>query len=348
MATYHIECFERMTGTKVTTKRFRSQREGVCAHPECTTPIKIGEYITWTRRGATAGNDGEKQAKQAGNAIFNVEALADAIAPMIEERLDLANLAAGISNVTTIEIQPIGELPKIELGIQHKKFPHLLAACNARLNTWVAGPAGSGKTTAAEMVAKALSLPFYYTGAVGDQYALLGYNDANGRYVRTPFRECYENGGVFLWDEVDGSDANALVAFNAALANGQAAFPDAMVKRHADCVIIAAANTWGHGGTHEYVGRNKLDAAFLDRFVRIEWPYDHDLERATCADKEWCERVQKIRARIQEKKLRVLVTPRASYLGARLLAAGLDRDTVESMTIAAAMTPEQWESVRAA
>jgi cobaltochelatase CobS len=71
----------------------------------------------------------------------------------------------------------------------------------------------------------------------------------------------------------------ALLAFNAALANGVAAFPDGSIKRHPETVIIAAANTWGFGGDANYIGRAKLDAAFLDRFVTLAWGYDEDLER---------------------------------------------------------------------
>jgi len=36
----------------------------------------------------------------------------------------------------------------------------------------------------------------------------------------------------------------------------------------------------------EYTGRNKLDAAKLDRFMIIEWDYDTDLETKLIKDKE--------------------------------------------------------------
>ena len=46
-------------------------------------------------------------------------------------------------------------------------------------------------------------------------------------------------------------------------------------------MILAAANTWGRGGDQQYVGRNQLDAATLDRFVlsTLHVDYDTDLER---------------------------------------------------------------------
>ena len=54
-------------------------------------------------------------------------------------------------------------------------------------------------------VAKALGRTFYFTGAVDNVFKLNGYMDANGNYVRTSFREAYEWGGVFLFDEIDAS-----------------------------------------------------------------------------------------------------------------------------------------------
>lgn len=54
------------------------------------------------------------------------------------------------------------------VGTQHRQFEQLLRACSARdhcgnrLNIWLAGPAGAGKTTAAENVAKALGLAFHF------------------------------------------------------------------------------------------------------------------------------------------------------------------------------------------
>jgi hypothetical protein len=59
--------------------------------------------------------------------------------------------------------------PGIKLSgdsMMHHKFPLLAAAVAQRVNVMLVGPAGSGKTTACEQVAKALGLDFYATGAV--------------------------------------------------------------------------------------------------------------------------------------------------------------------------------------
>lgn len=244
-----------------------------------------------------------------------------------------------------------GAISTTLLGAQHKSFELLLALAAVRkasgtsLNIWLTGPAGSGKTTAAENVAKALSLPFQFTGAVDNEFKLLGFIDASGRCIRTPFREAYEHGGIFLLDEADGCHPAALLALNAALANGHCDFPDGIVKRHPDCVIMAAANTWGSGATHEYVGRNKLDSASLDRFAMLAWDYDEELERNTSGNVEWCRKVQAIRAKVAQHGIKHIVSPRATYDGAALLASGMTEANVLTMLVRKGLTDAQWSQV---
>lgn len=240
-----------------------------------------------------------------------------------------------------------GETKRLD-GHKHPAFGKLLRAMCARAadgyspNAWLSGPAGSGKTTGARMVAEALELPFHYNGAIGMPHELLGFIDAGGTYHRTPFRDAYEHGGVYLFDEVDGSDNAALLALNAALANGRATFPDGQVERHAECRIIAAANTFGHGATAEYVGRSKIDAAFLSRFpVRIVWDYDAALEVAISGNPDFARRVQGARERARNAGLKILITPRDSIAGAALIAAGFDADEAAQMTYLASLTAEQ-------
>lgn len=175
--------------------------------------------------------------------------------------------------------------PEVEVApgeIRHFNYSALLRIVRARVNAWLVGPAGSGKTSAAEKVAQDLSLKFY-SKSVGPQTSessLLGYQDANGRTVRTPLREAFEHGGVFLLDEIDAANPAVLVVVNALLANGSCQFPDAHVEKHPDFILIAGANTIGQGADRQYVGRNQIDAATLDRFVNLVWEYDPAIEAA--------------------------------------------------------------------
>lgn len=221
---------------------------------------------------------------------------------------------------------------KIE-GAHHKALPRLLKLYAAGFrNFLVVGPAGSGKTTLAHNLATSLLLDFGGVSCTAgmSESALTGRpipNLTTGATVfeSTDFVRCYESGGVFLLDEVDAADANVMLVINSALANGHMPVParseSPNATRHDNSVIICAANTWGTGADRQYVGRNQLDAAFLDRFVgaTIEVEYDRDLESSLVADANICARVWTIRDKVTALKLRRVVGTRFLMSVARLV-----------------------------
>lgn len=227
----------------------------------------------------------------------------------------------------------IADAPTVTVKQTHKALETILLAVVAGASPMLVGPAGSGKTTLAEQIATALGRKFYMASRVTSEYKLTGYMNAAGDYVRTQFRDAYEHGGVFLFDEVDASDADALTAFNAALAGKQADFADGMVQRHPEFVAIAAGNTFGRGADRQYVGRTQLDAATLDRFQVFVVDYDEELERRLAGNDDWTGYCQRVRAVIEAEKVRHVVSPRASITGAKLLAAGMDRTLVEEACV---------------
>jgi cobaltochelatase CobS len=283
----------------------------------------------------------------ASNALYDImrEAVRADLEPLVKGIVTRA--LDGVATVK-IELQQQGATVGASDGHQHPMFTTLCRALSARQvdsfapNVWIAGPAGSGKTHAAKTFASVAKLAFWYNGALSMPHELLGFIDAAGHYHRTPFREAFEHGGVYLFDEVDGSDNAALLALNAALANGRASFPDAQIERHKDCRIIATANTWGLGATADYVGRSKIDAAFLSRFpVRLPWDYDAALEVAISGNADFARRVQAARERARAAGLKVLIDPRATMAGAALIAAGLTHDEAASLTYLANLSPDQ-------
>lgn len=234
--------------------------------------------------------------------------------------------------VRTVEVK-VASAPKVKVDKAHKCFERVLRYAANRKSVMLVGPAGSGKTTLAEQVAKALGLDFYMSGKCADEVKITGYMDGGGTYRTTAFRKAYEFGGVFLFDEMDGWSPDALIAVNAPLAGSWGDFPDGMVRRHPDFVAIGAANTFGRGADRQYVGREQLDAATLDRFAVIEVDYDEDLELAIACDRQWTEFVQKVRAAVSVAKVRHVVSPRASIEGGVMLAAGEPRKDVEEAYI---------------
>lgn len=81
-----------------------------------------------------------------------------------------------------------------------------------------------------------------------------------------------------LLDELDNGHPGLLTELNQALALDICAFPDGMVVRHARFRFVTTGNTYGTGGGRQYVGRQALDAATLDRLVTIDVPVDENLE----------------------------------------------------------------------
>lgn len=227
----------------------------------------------------------------------------------------------------------IGDMPAIKVERSHRKLEDVVRCVVAGTNPLCVGPAGSGKTTLAAQVAKVLKRKFYCENRVTSEFKLIGFMNAQGKYVRTQFRDAYEKGGVFLFDEVDASDPDAMVALNSAIENGFCPFPDKMVERHEDFVCIAAGNTYGRGADRQYVGRNQLDASTLDRFVVITMDYDEDLEMQLAGNPEWTQYVQRVRAATEAEKVRHIVSPRASINGAKLLASGMSRQEVEETVL---------------
>lgn len=244
-----------------------------------------------------------------------------------------------IKENTPVKIEYDGKIHEVK-GLRHKSLDNLIVMASQKIPVMLVGMAGTGKTHAASQVAEALGLK-HYTMSVGAQTSksdIIGYMHASGGYVPTLFRKAYEEGGVFLMDEIDAGNANVLIQVNAALSNGFCAFPDKMVERHKDFVFIASANTFGNGADRMYVGRNQLDAATLDRFAVLVWDVDEKLEDKMAESygdtgKKWLKVVRELRKTIEEDGIRALVTPRATMKGCSLLNIGLDVQTVINAVI---------------
>lgn len=254
----------------------------------------------------------------------------DAVAAIAREAANDAVRAAIMPLV--VEIRQPSPVEPITITSAHALLPTVIKYAAARANVLLVGPAGSGKTTLAAQIAQGLGLRFDHISLSGgvSEGALLGRVDQfNGHaYVPSAFVDYYQNGGVFLLDELDAADPNVLIAINAALANGHVSVPDKdnpRRARHADFVCIAAANTWGYGADRVYVGRNELDGATLDRWsaAQFDLDYDTNLERSLGDAKivEWAHRV---RGNVQKMALRRVVSTRWILEASRLLRANVD------------------------
>lgn len=267
-----------------------------------------------------------------GNALLDASKVQEIVAPMI---------ADAIAAIPTPEARTVLEIRSPDAvhvldGRVHKIVPTVIKVASLNHDVMLVGPAAAGKTTIGKQVAAALGFDFFITSTVFDTHELMGFVDGMGAYHSTAFRHAFQNGGVWVADEIDAWDAAALLAANSALANGYATFPDSQnpVSRHPNFRVLATANTFGHGADRVYVGRNELDAASLDRFAVIAMDYDTDLELQYAAGNiDWFQRVVDVRHQVRKLNIRHVVSSRAIIKGVAALAAGIDQQEVEEMYV---------------
>lgn len=215
-------------------------------------------------------------------------------------------------DIPVVNIIKLGEtvLGQTKGGFYHEKFEQILTQVQLDEPIMLIGPAGSGKNVAISQVADALGKHMYYTNNASNEFKLTGFIDAGGNYRDTEFYKAFKNGGIFFLDEIDNSDPSALIVINSALANGYMAFPHETIDRHPDFRIIAAANTWGKGADLQYVGRNALDGATLDRFDNIFFDYDTKLEKFLYPNNEVLEFMWSFRNAVYQTRIPHIVSTR--------------------------------------
>lgn len=229
---------------------------------------------------------------------------------LIEERY------GKLPEITKIQIG--NNKPKEIKGLTHSAFNSILTLLANGENVLLNGPSGTGKNVLGNQIAEALGLEFYCTPAIRQEYKLSGFIDANGNFVETPFYKAWTNGGVYLFDEMDASDATVILNINSALANGYYEFPIGLKKKHKDFYILGAGNTLGNGGDRVYTAREELDASTIDRFAVVPFGYDEKLEREIAGNEKIYEFITAVRKAIEETGLRYVVSMRATKSLAQL------------------------------
>lgn len=299
---------------------------------------------------------------QVANPTGNVEqAIADLVAGLglnakaeLDEArvIELINAHSLAPRVTAVDLTKAGQSEPVRITGQHFMYAEFLAYIAAGENVAAVGPAGSGKSTMFKNIAEELGLDYYTTGAVQQESKIMGFHCPTRGYVRTPFRDAYEHGGLIVLEECDGSSARAMLAANNATANDVTDFPDGMVKRHENFICVMAMNTYGTGASRQYVGRTQLDAATLDRFCFLEVPYDEAMERQAALDinaeaGNWVSTVQAFRAKVEAAGIRHVVSPRASIKGANLLKSGVSEASITKSLLHKGLSADQLKQLAA-
>jgi len=300
----------------------------------CQHPIELGQDATWPRMGETyAAHQSCFTANHGDWSTYK--------APKTEvtPAIPTTTIEVEPTSDTSDFVEPVVLVPQMCETI----YDSVYILISARIPVYIYGPAGCGKSHMCEVAAQRLGMDFrsISLNVMTMPSALLGFIDANGVYRSTDFRKVWETGGVFLVDEMDNASGNLLTTLNSGLANGYIAFPDGLIRRHVDCEIVASGNTTGRGKTAQYISRQTLDAATLDRFVYLSHGYDADLELTLarcespnghcsghvsyveCTDVAkrvaWTKLVQRVRQNAVTHGLQVVVSMRPIVVGCKLL-----------------------------
>lgn len=231
----------------------------------------------------TIKNEKDMNAQTTPNGIFDpiISYLQSSLVDKMQAQIDELKKQLQ-TTATKLEIHTPKAVQVVE-GLTHKVFEDALTYLCAGENLYFFGPVGSGKNVICEQLAKALNVDFFYQNTILTKFDLSGYTDANGNYQPTPFFDAWTKGGLIMFDELDNSTAEAIIALNAALANGYFTFPNiGKVKKHENFYCVAAGNTNGLGATEEYCGRFQMDESSRDRFIFLSVDYDNRIERALC------------------------------------------------------------------
>lgn len=166
---------------------------------------------------------------------------------------------------------------------RHPAYAYVHKAMEARIPVALIGPSGTGKSTLCQQIAEDMGLDYgmvpMTAGATPSW--IVGAYTLDGYRTRSAV-ECFVNGGVFVFEEMDSADPNMLLVANNLIENDVFINPVTNEKliRHENYIPVACMNTRGLGATAVNSGRSRLDDATRNRFAmgRIELFLDEDLE----------------------------------------------------------------------
>lgn len=285
--------FQELTGKKYPTLATTDELNSFLELYPSNTPELFNTAATEPKKQAPAPAPAQKPAAKPNNAGSAAAQLQLAI----EQIAAASQPAVNVDDVKAIVKQELAGIkpPSIDIKVNnaapvnvkssYQHLPEVVSALANRVNVFLSGPAGTGKTSIAYEVAKALQIDAadvqiitctpYTTKA-----ELFGglVNPKTGE--TTP--GAFNTAKLIVLDEITKLQPQVAGLLNFPLSGNQ--FKDGLtgeIKSH-DARIIATANTWGTGLSSQYNGNAKQDDSLIDsRFpVKIFVDYSEQYEQA--------------------------------------------------------------------
>jgi hypothetical protein len=195
------------------------------------------------------------------------------------------------------------------------------------------GPSGNGKTTVSETVLAQLGYETIVIDCnesieVADLIGAMSYDPKVGEVWRDgKVTKAFREGKAILFNEFDALNPRVALCLQSVFQDAGPAkkgryvtlagnVDEDRVYPVGDCPIILTMNTYGNGATRQYVGRNTLDAATLDRITLITTGYENEAQ--IIESHGYSEDVGRkleawaraLRVKIESQALRIILSPR--------------------------------------
>lgn len=272
-------------------------------------------------------------------------------------------------------IERIDVLPNTET-VKLSWFDRLSTDVSLGRTIAIRGPAGNGKSTGAVYVLEQKGYKVYHMDCTDSTTVdqLIGgvtpIPDGKGgismEFKDGLFAQAFKDPkAAVVLDEFDSLDPRVALCLQSALhrnsgGNGKRKVsasdaPNGHFISLGDCPIVVTMNTFGNGATREYVGRNAMDAASMDRFDSI-LDTSYEAEKEIIGSKFGQEKAEKysgeidriikwaatVRTKIEEKSMRiVLSTRRLIDIAESVIVLGIDPTNAVAREFKTRLSPSE-------